>query len=232
MLQYTSGSGDPKGVILAHRHLLANIRAMGTAADAGPCDLFVSWLPLYHDMGLIGAWLAGPYYGFPLAVMSPLDFLARSARWLCVISDQQATLSGAPNFGYELCLRQISDRELTGVDLPGWRLAFDGSETVSAATISRFAERFARRGLRPEAMTPAYGLAEAGVAVTFPPPGRGPLIGTIDRAALAQTGKAVQVTAPAAAGPPGREDAPGGVLRPAAARLPGAGRRCCGPGTG
>ena len=206
LLQYTSGStGDPKGVILAHRHLLANIRAMGTAADAGPGDLFVSWLPLYHDMGLIGAWLAGLYYGFPLAVMSPLDFLARPARWLRVISDQHATLSGAPNFGYELCLRQISDRELTGVDLSAWRLAFDGSETVSAATISRFAERFAPYGLRPEAMTPAYGLAEAGVAVTFPPPGRGPLVDAIDRAALAQTGKAVQVTAaaqPPAAGAP------------------------------
>ena len=81
------------------------------------------------------------YYGFPLAVMSPLDFLARPARWLRVISDQHATLSGAPNFGYELCLRQISDRDLAGVDLSAWRLAFDGSETVSAATISRFAER-------------------------------------------------------------------------------------------
>jgi 1-acyl-sn-glycerol-3-phosphate acyltransferase len=117
LLQYTSGStGDPKGVVLAHRHLLANIRAMGTAADAGPGDLFVSWLPLYHDMGLIGAWLAGLYYGFPLAVMSPLDFLARPARWLRVLSEQHATLSGAPNFGYELCLRQISDRDLAGVD--------------------------------------------------------------------------------------------------------------------
>lgn len=202
LLQYTSGStGDPKGVVLAHRHLLANIRAMGTAADAGPGDLFVSWLPLYHDMGLIGAWLAGLYYGFPLAVMSPLDFLARPARWLRVISDQHATLSGAPNFGYELCLRQISDRDLAGVDLSTWRLAFDGSETVSAATISRFAERFAPYGLRPEAMTPAYGLAEAGVAVTFPPPGRGPLLDAIDRTALDQTGRAAPAPAAAAAQP-------------------------------
>ena len=201
LLQYTSGStGDPKGVVLAHRHLLANIHAMGTAADAGPGDLFVSWLPPYHDMGLIGAWLAGLYYGFPLAVMSPLDFLARPARWLRTISDQHATLSGAPNFGYELCLRHISDRELAGVDLSAWRLAFDGSETVSAATIGRFAERFAPYGLRPEAITPAYGLAEAGVAVTFPPLGRGPLLDAIDRTALAKTGNAVRVTA--AAQPP------------------------------
>jgi len=203
LLQYTSGStGDPKGVILAHHHLLANIRAMGGAADAGPGDLFVSWLPLYHDMGLIGAWLAGLYYGFPLAVMSPLDFMARPGRWLRAISDQHATLSAAPNFGYELCLRRISDQELAGVDLSAWRLAFDGSETVSPATISRFTVRFAPYGLRPEAVTPAYGLAEAGLAVTFPPLGRGPLIDTIGRAALARAGQAVPASgqpAPAAA---------------------------------
>jgi 1-acyl-sn-glycerol-3-phosphate acyltransferase len=195
LLQYTSGStGDPKGVILTHHHLLANIRAMGGAADAGPGDLFVSWLPLYHDMGLIGAWLAGLYYGFPLAVMSPLDFMACPARWLRAISDQHATLSAAPNFGYELCLRRISDQELAGVDLSAWRLAFDGSETVSPATISRFTARFAPYGLRPEAMTPAYGLAEAGLAVTFPPLGRGPLVDTIGRAALARAGQAVPAT--------------------------------------
>ncbi len=196
LLQYTSGStGDPKGVMLAHRHLLASIRAMGSAADAGPADLFVSWLPLYHDMGLISAWLADLYYGFPLAVMSPLAFLSRPARWLRAISEQRGTLSGAPNFGYELCLRQIPDRELTGVDLSAWRLAFDGSEAVSPATISQFAERFAAYGLHPEAMTPAYGLAEAGLAVTFPPLGRGPAIDAIDRATLARRGRAVPARA-------------------------------------
>lgn len=199
LLQYTSGStGDPKGVILSHRHLLANIRAMVAAADARPSDVFVSWLPLYHDMGLIGVWLAGLYDGFLLAVMSPLAFLARPARWLRAISGQQATLSAAPNFAYELCLRQVSDRDLAGVDLSGWRLAFDGSEAVSPATIRRFADRFAPYGLRPEAMTPAYGLAEAGVAVTFPPLGRGPLVDTVDRGTLARKGRA----APAAAGDP------------------------------
>lgn len=201
LLQYTSGStGDPKGVILAHRHLLANIRAMGTAAQAGPSDIFVSWLPLYHDMGLIGVWLAGLYFGFPAVVMSPLAFLARPARWLRAISDHHATLSASPNFGYELCLRQVTSAQLEEVDLSSWRLAFSGSEAVSPATIRGFTERFASCGLRPEALAPAYGLAEAGVGVAFPPPGRGPLIDTIDRHALAQDRRAIPAreTGPAA----------------------------------
>jgi non-ribosomal peptide synthetase component F len=122
LLQYTSGStGDPKGVMLTHRHLLANIRAMGAAEAPTPSDVFVSWLPLYHDMGLIGAWLAGLYHGFPLAVMPPLAFLARPARWLRAICEQHGTLSASPNFGYELCLRHVSDAELTGVDLSSSR---------------------------------------------------------------------------------------------------------------
>jgi 1-acyl-sn-glycerol-3-phosphate acyltransferase len=196
MLQYTSGStGDPKGVILTHRHLLANIAAMGAAADAGPSDVFVSWLPLYHDMGLIGAWLAGLYWGFQLVLMSPLAFLARPARWLRAISEHQGTLSGAPNFAYELCVRRVTGPELQGADLSSWRLAFNGSEAVSPATLRRFGERFGPFGLRPEVLAPAYGLAEAGVAVTFPPLGRGPAIDVIDRAALARARRA----APAAA---------------------------------
>lgn len=172
---------------------------MGAAAGAGPSDVFVSWLPPYHDMGLIGAWLAGLCHGFPLVVMSPLAFLAHPARWLRAISDQHGTLSAAPNFAYELCLRQVRDHELAGVDLSLWRLAFDGSETVSPATIRRFTERFAPFGLRPEAVAPAYGLAEAGVAVTFPPLGRGPAIDIIDRGTLAQAGRAAPVAAGEAA---------------------------------
>lgn len=197
LLQYTSGStGDPKGVILTHRQLLANIRAMGAAEAATPSDVFVSWLPLYHDMGLIGAWLAGLYHGFPLAVMPPPAFLARPARWLRAIHEQRGTLSASPNFSYELCLRHVSEAELAGVDLSSWRLAFNGSEPVSAATIRRFTDRFAPYGLRPETMTPAYGLAEAGVGLTFPPLGRGPIVDTIDRSVLARRGRAV----PAATG--------------------------------
>ena len=192
LLQYTSGStGDPKGVMLTHGHLLANIRAMSEAACAGPTDVFVSWLPLYHDMGLIGAWLAGLCFGFPLVVMSPLAFMSRPARWLRAISDYHGTLSAAPNFGYELCARQVPGQDLADLDLSSWRLAFDGSETVSPGTIRRFTGRFEAFGLRPEVLAPAYGLAEAGVGVTFPPLGRGPAIDAIDRGVLARTGRAV-----------------------------------------
>lgn len=196
LLQYTSGStGDPKGVMLTHAHLLANIAAMGAAADAGPADVFVSWLPLYHDMGLIGAWLAGLRFSFPLVVMSPLAFLSRPARWLQAISRYRGTLSAAPNFGFELCTRQVPAAELEDLDLSCWRLAFDGSEAVSAETLRRFAARFAVCGLRPQTLAPAYGLAEAGVGVTFPPLGRAPRTEVIDREVLARTGRAASARA-------------------------------------
>ena len=143
-IQYTSGStGHPKGVALTHDNLLANIRAMVQAIQATPRDVFVSWLPLYHDMGLIGAWLGSLYVGFPLVVMSPLAFLARPLRWLQAIDRWRGTLSAGPNFAYELCLKRIDDAALAGLDLSSWRLAFNGAEAVSPDTVRRFAERFA-----------------------------------------------------------------------------------------
>ncbi len=182
-IQYTSGStGNPKGVALTHANLLANIRAMAQAAGATADDVFVSWLPLYHDMGLIGAWLAAMVVGFPSVVMSPLAFLARPQRWLQAIHRYGGTLSAAPNFAYELCLRRIADADLAGIDLRSWRLAFNGAEAVRPETIQRFAERFARCGLRPEAMAPVYGLAEACVGLLFPPLGRTAPVDTIRRA--------------------------------------------------
>jgi len=112
LLQYTSGStGNPKGVMLTHANLLANIRAMGRAVQASAADVFVSWLPLYHDMGLIGAWLGSLYYGARLVIMSPLAFLSRPARWLWAIHHYHGTLSAAPNFAYELCAGRIDDSE-------------------------------------------------------------------------------------------------------------------------
>jgi 1-acyl-sn-glycerol-3-phosphate acyltransferase len=191
-LQYTSGStGTPKGVELTHADLLANIRAMGRAIGATPDDVFVSWLPLYHDMGLIGAWLGSLYHAIPLVLMSPLQFLARPARWLYAIDAHRGTLSAGPNFAYELCLRKLPEASLEGLDLASWRLAFNGAEPVSAATLRDFGARFAAYGLRPEALSPVYGLAECAVGLAFPPPGRGPRIDRIDRARFAHSGRAV-----------------------------------------
>jgi len=194
-LQYTSGStGDPKGVILTHADLLANIRAMGQAKGPGPNDIFVSWLPLYHDMGLIGAWLGSLYFGVPLIVMSPLAFLARPLRWLEAIHRHRGTLSAAPNFAYGLCLTRISDAALEGLDLSTWRWALNRAEPISPRTLRRFAERFAPCRLRREAITPVYGLAEAAVGLAFPPAGRGPRIDCIDRRRFAQSGHALPLS--------------------------------------
>ena len=190
-LQYTSGStGNPKGVVLTHANLLANIRAMGQVVQARPDDVFVSWLPLYHDMGLIASWLASLYFGFPAVIMSPLAFLARPQRWLWAIHRHRGTLSAAPNFAYELCLRKIDDHDLDGLDLSSWRYAFNGAEPVSPATITAFQQRFAKYGLRPEAMAPVYGLAESSVGLALQPPGRGPLIDRIERDAFMREGQA------------------------------------------
>ncbi|HSF48624.1 MAG TPA: AMP-binding protein, partial [Burkholderiales bacterium] len=194
-LQYTSGStGNPKGVVLTHSNLLANIRTMGRALNVSSREVFVSWLPLYHDMGLIGAWLGSLYYGATLAVMSPLVFLARPQRWLWAIHDNGGTLSGGPNFAYELCLRKIEDRNLAGLDLSTWRFAFNGAEPVSAATVEGFAKRFARYGFNPGALAPVYGLAESSVGLAFPPVGRGLVVDRIKRTPFSDAGKAIPAT--------------------------------------
>ena len=191
-LQYTSGStGDPKGVFLTHANLLANLRAMWRASHITREDTFVSWLPLYHDMGLIGACLGGLLIGFRVVLMSPLAFLARPARWLETIHRHRGTVSAAPNFAYELCLNKLVDTDLDRLDLSCWRLAFNGAEPVSPDTLERFAARFARCGFAREALTPVYGLAENSLGLGFPPVGRGPLIDAIDRVALAHDGVAL-----------------------------------------
>ncbi|WP_084813479.1 AMP-binding protein [Desulfogranum japonicum] len=191
-LQYTSGStGIPKGVILTHSNLLTNIRTMGRVIQAGPHDVFVSWLPLYHDMGLIGAWLGSLYHGCELVIMSPLSFLAHPERWLWAIHHHKGTLSASPNFGYEFCLNKIDDQRLEGLDLSSWRMAFNGAEPVSPQTIRRFGKRFSKYGFKSTAMSPVYGLAESSVGLAFPPPDRGPLFDTVQRHAFLQRGKAL-----------------------------------------
>ena len=184
-LQYTSGStGQPKGVILTHRNVLASLKSMAEALSVTPRDVFVSWLPLYHDLGLIAAWLGSLVYGFPLVLMSPLTFLARPARWLRAIHRHRGTLSGGPNFGFDLCTRRIADDELEGLDLSSWRMAFNGAEPVLLDTLTTFADRFAPCGLDPRTLAPVYGLAEATLGVAFTPVGRGPLVERVARDAL------------------------------------------------
>jgi 1-acyl-sn-glycerol-3-phosphate acyltransferase len=193
LVQYTSGStGDPKGVVLTHANLMANIRAMGEAMGAGPSDVFVSWLPLYHDMGLIGAWLGSLYFAAPLVVMSPLVFLVRPESWLWAIHRHKGTLSAAPNFAFELCLRRIEDSMIAGLDISSLRMVTNGSEAVSSHTIRRFTARFAQFGFRREAMAPVYGLAENAVGLAFPPLGRPPIIDRVDRRELAEHGRATR----------------------------------------
>jgi len=190
-IQYTSGStGAPKGVLLTHDNLLANIRAVGEGLDVRPTDVGASWLPLYHDMGLIGTWLFCMHHGIPLALQSPLAFLARPERWLWSIHRHRATLSPAPNFAFELCVRKVPDHALEGLDLSSWRVALNGAEPVSPETIDRFVERFAPHGFRREAMMPVYGLAESAVGLCFPPVGRAPRIDRIARAPFEQDRRA------------------------------------------
>ena len=191
LIQYTSGStGDPKGVQLSHANLLANIRAMGLMMEASSADIFVSWLPLYHDMGLIGAWLGCLYFGAPLYAMSPLSFLVRPASWLWAIHRFRATFSASPNFGFELCLNKTTDAELEGLDLSSLRMVANGAEPVSVQTLRRFIDRFGRYGFPAQAMAPVYGLAESSVGLAFPPPGRPPVIDRVDRERLSMQGQA------------------------------------------
>jgi 1-acyl-sn-glycerol-3-phosphate acyltransferase len=191
-LQFTSGStGNPKGVMLTHANLLANLRAIQAGADVRPDDVVVSWLPLYHDMGLIGCWMGSLYFGVPLVLMSPLTFLARPSRWLWAIHRHRATLSAAPNFAYELCVNKIPGEEIEGLDLSSWRMALNGAEPVSPEAMRRFIERFSRYGFNAGALAPVYGLAENSLALAFPPLGRPPRVDVVDRETFQRSGRAV-----------------------------------------
>ena len=198
LIQYTSGStGDPKGVALSHANLLANIRAWGSAAAVVPQDVCVSWLPLYHDMGLIGTWLGSLYHGCTLVLMSPLDFLAHPERWLWAIHRYRGTVTAAPNFAFELCVKRLADTALDGLDLSCWRLAANGAEPVNPDTLARFAAAFARHGLDARILTPVYGLAECAVGLCVPPPGRGVVVDRVRRASV-RLGRLVEPAAEAA----------------------------------
>jgi acyl-CoA synthetase (AMP-forming)/AMP-acid ligase II len=174
LIQFSSGTTvDPKPVALTHENVLANVAAIETIVPGDDAQAGVSWLPLYHDMGLIGCLLLAVCRPGPLTLIPPEAFLARPALWLRAISRKRATLSVAPNFAYGLCLRRVRPAELASVDLSSWRFALNGAEPVAPAVLRRFCERFAAHGFDPRALMPVYGLSEASLAVTFTPPGRG-----------------------------------------------------------
>jgi acyl-CoA synthetase (AMP-forming)/AMP-acid ligase II len=174
LLQYTSGSvAAPKGVMLSHGNLLAN-SAMIHEAFGHDVDLRgVGWLPLFHDMGLIGHVLQPVYAGGLSVLISPLTFLQRPFTWVKAISDWRATTSGGPNHAYELCTRLIRDEQIQALDLSSWRVAYCGAEMVRAEVLNRFADKFSGTGFRRDALYPCYGLAEATLMVTGVSPGAG-----------------------------------------------------------
>ena len=184
-LQYTSGStSTPKGVMVTHANLLHNERMIGEAFRQDESSVVVGWLPLYHDMGLIGNVLQPLHAGGSCVLMAPVAFLQKPLRWLQAIDRWRGTTSGGPNFAYELCLRKIGDPQKAGLDLSSWHLAYNGAEPVRAETLERFAEAFAPCGFRPEAFFPCYGLAEATLFVSGGVAGAVPRVARVDAAAL------------------------------------------------
>jgi acyl-CoA synthetase (AMP-forming)/AMP-acid ligase II len=160
-LQYSSGStSEPKGVMVTHANLAANQEAIRRVMDTNPGVVTGSWLPLYHDMGLIGMTLHPLWMGGTSVQMSPISFIKQPHRWLRMIHDHKVEGTASPDFGYELCARRITEEQSAGLDLSSLRVALNGAEPVRAATVRAFTERFAANGLRPEAMLPSYGLAE------------------------------------------------------------------------
>jgi fatty-acyl-CoA synthase len=190
ILQFTSGStADPRGVMLPHSRLLANVDAATTAAQLDLDDVVVSWLPLYHDMGLVGLLTIPMLTGTELVLAAPQDFLAAPARWLRWMSDFRATVTAGPNFSYSLATRALG--RLHDLDLSRWRIALNGAEPVDPATVETFCTAAQPHGFDSRAIFCAFGMAELAIAGTFPEPMRGMVVDTVDRAALEHEGRAV-----------------------------------------
>ena len=196
-LQYTSGStGIPKGVVLTHANLLANVRAMGEVVQAHAGDVFVSWLPLYHDMGLIGFLMAPLSSQLSIDYLTPRDFARRPMQWLNIISKNRGTISYSPSFGYDLAVRRGVQQVPPDLDLSCWRHAGIGGDMIRPDVLDRFTAAFAAKGFSAKAFIPSYGMAEVCLAITFSPYGTGVRTDTIDRKALADEQRAVPATDP------------------------------------
>lgn len=191
-LQYTSGStSHPKGVMLSHGNLLHNLESIAQAFETRRGGACVSWLPPYHDMGLVGIILGSLYAGVPCIMMSPFSFLMRPARWLQAITKYKAVYSGAPNFAFDLCVRRISEKQMEGLDLSSWDLAFCGAEPVRAETMMAFTEKFKSVGFRAEALYPCYGMAETALIATGGKRGQGARVVTLSAEELETNRRAV-----------------------------------------
>jgi fatty-acyl-CoA synthase len=219
-LQFTSGTTSvPKGVQISHAALVANARALSGSGAWRSSDCMLGWLPLYHDMGLVGCVLTPMIAGCPGGLFSPLSFLFRPARWLWAMHYFRGTLSPAPNFAFQLCLKRVADEEIQGLDLGAWRIAYNGAEMVLPDTVARFFQRYAAHGFRASSMRPCYGMAEVTLIVSATPLDRPPRVDTISRAELAEDGRVTR----AAAGPQAMQVV--GVGRP----VPGIELRIAGP---
>lgn len=181
VLQYTSGStGEPKGVMLTHENLIRNCEIISILFDERHERIGVSWLPTYHDMGLVGGILSPLFFGATMVLMSPMTFLQRPVRWLRAISKYKAGTSGGPNFAYQLCVDKVTDEEMHGLDLSHWHVAFNGAEPVRASTLEQFSRRFAEVGFNHASHFPCYGMAETTLIVTGGPSHAPPVIRSFD----------------------------------------------------
>jgi acyl-CoA synthetase (AMP-forming)/AMP-acid ligase II len=175
LLQYTSGStSTPKGVIVTHRNIISNCEMLRASCEISPEEVSVTWLPNYHDMGLIDGILLPLYAGIPGVLLSPTTFLSKPIRWLAAISEYRGTHSGGPNFAYDLCVQKISHQQCTKLDLSCWRMSYNGAEPIRSGTIQRFVQKFSSVGFRREQVWPCFGLAEATLFVSGGPIGQGP----------------------------------------------------------
>ncbi|MFE0188079.1 AMP-binding protein [Streptomyces sp. NPDC058989] len=192
-LQMTSAStGDAKLVAISHGNACANLTALHHGLGAGPDERMASWLPLHHDMGLVGTSLLSFFYGFPLHLMKPTEFILRPHRWLDALSRFRCTITAAPNFGYDHAQRTIRDRDLEGCDLSALKHAVVGAEPIRLATLHGFHQRFRGYGLRADSLCPSYGMAETAVGTTMVPPGRPPRYLLVDLARTA-TGQPARI---------------------------------------